>query len=131
MNPLLLDTCALIYFFFNTGDKKLSNEVITQIQNGNFCILSISFAELECLVQRKRIIVPTGTIDNLLYDLKEISKHSIIDITSELWLKSIRLTWEDNKDPCDRLMVAYALEHDLNIVSSDRKIKAFYKKTIL
>lgn len=132
MNPLLLDTCALIYYFFDSNnDTKLSNTVMEQIENNNFYILSISFAELECLVQKKRIILSPNTIDNLLNDLKKIVSNNIIDITPELWLKSLRLDWDINKDPCDRLVVAYAQEHDLTIVTSDQKIKSFYDKTTL
>lgn len=66
-----------------------------------------------------------------LYHLyKEVEASEIIDIGVPEWLDAIALDWKENKDPADRLIVAYAMKHALPIATTDRKIQAFYKKVI-
>lgn len=122
---VILDTCSLINLCL--PKPPLSNESIRIIDSGA-SILSISFAEIGCKIKAGKLDIGMSS-EQLLSHYRMMPKVEIIDITPELWHKSISLEWS-NKDPADRLIVAYAIEFGLDIVTSDKLIKKFYKKVI-
>ena len=67
---------------------------------------------------------------DLFREFQQIDHIEMTDIGVKEWLDSIELAWEENKDPADRVITAFALKKELPIVTSDEKIKKFYKKVI-
>jgi len=122
---VILDTCALINLCL--PKPPLSSKSIRIIDSGA-SILSISFAEIGCKIKAGKLDIGMPS-EQLLSHYRMMPKVEIIDITPELWHKSISLDWS-HKDPADRLIVAYAMEFGLDIVTSDKLIKKFYKKVI-
>ena len=67
----------------------------------------------------------------MLYnEFRKIENVEMIDIGIDEWLDSIELSWDKNRDPADRIITAFAAKKEVAIVTSDKKIKDFYKKII-
>ena len=129
--PVVLDTCAIAYLFLSDElDTKhqVSSELISYIEDNGAVILSISFAELECLTRKNYNSLNSSDINELYSDLSK--SFDIVDIDTDLWLEAIRLDWE-HKDPADRLIVAYAKYYNYPIATSDLKIKNYYNSIII
>lgn len=129
--PVVLDTCAIAYLFLSDElDTKhqVSDELISYVEDNGAVILSISFAELECLTRKSYNSLSSSDVDELYSELSKA--FDIVDIDSDLWLEAVRLDWE-HKDPADRLIVAYAKYYNYPIATSDLKIKNYYNNTII
>jgi len=122
---VVLDTCAVIDLALEKSS--MGNEVISLVEDGAI-ILSISFAEIACKLKIGKLDLGISS-EELLTHYRLETDVSIVDISPELWHKSIALNW-DHKDPADRVIVAYAKESNLKIVSSDKVIQKYYPKTI-
>ena len=129
--PVILDTCAIAYLFLSDElDTKhqVSNDLVSYIEDNGAVILSISFAELECLTRKSYNPLTSSDVDELYSELSKA--FDIIDIDTDLWLEAVRFDWE-HKDLADRLIVAYAKYYNYPIATSDLKIKSFYKSTMI
>lgn len=129
--PVILDTCAIAYLFLSDElDTKhqVSNDLVSYIEDNGAVILSISFAELECLTRKSYNPLTSSDVDELYSELSKA--FDIIDIDTDLWLEAVRLDWE-HKDPADRLIVAYAKYYNYSIATTDLKIKSFYNSTMI
>ncbi len=121
---VVLDTCAIIEL---CKEKiEISTKTLKAIEQGAF-ILSICFAEIACKMKTGKLT--TGLpLDTLVQNMKQMKAVTIVDIGIDEWIESIDLSWPDNKDPADRMITAFAMKHDLSIITTDNKIKHFYKK---
>jgi len=92
-------------------------------------LLSISFAEIACKVKLGKLEMSVSP--RMLYnEFRQIEHIEMIDIGIDEWLDSIELQWDENRDPVDRMITAFAAKKHIPIVTSDKKIKQFYKKVI-
>jgi len=123
---VILDTCAIIEAF--KPSPSFSTKTAKLIDMGAY-ILSISFAEIACKVKIGKLEMNTSARD-LFHEFKQIERIEIINIGANEWLNSIELAWEQNRDPADRVITAFALKKELSIVTTDKSIKKFYKKVI-
>lgn len=123
---VILDTCAMIEI--NKAKPQLSKKVLQRIEEGAY-ILSISFAEIACKIKAGKLAMNL-TADDLFDQFRQIPTIDIIKIGVEDWLESIDLVWNDNRDPADRLIVAFAQKKKIPIVTSDLKMKHFYQNVI-
>lgn len=122
---VVLDTCALIEICKES--PVLSTRTLNRIDEGAY-ILSISFAEIACKVKLGKLEMSISP-EKLYKELQAVPALSIVAVDVELWFKAIALDWK-NRDPADRLITSYAQQRKVSIVSSDKQIKAFYKKVI-
>jgi PIN domain nuclease of toxin-antitoxin system len=123
---VVLDTCAVIESCKTpTG---LSRKALKQM-NMAACLLSISFAEIACKVKLGKLEIEVTTHE-LFDEFRQINHIKIIDIGVKEWLNAVALDWSENKDPADRVIVAFAKQKQLSIVTNDKKIKEFYKNVI-
>ncbi len=123
---VVLDTCALIEACH--PQPGFSKKTLEQMESGGY-ILSISFAEIACKLKLGKLEMSVSP-HALFLEFSRIESYQIISIGVTEWFNSIELAWQDNKDPADRLITAFALEKQLPIVTSDQKIKAFYSQVI-
>lgn len=123
---VILDTCAIIEI--NKIKPQISNKIINKIDEGAY-VLSISFAEIACKIKAGKLEMNL-TPDDLHHQLVQIPTIDIIKIGVEDWLDSIDLDWDENRDPVDRLLVSFAQKKKISIVTSDKKIRAFYKQVL-
>lgn len=123
---MILDTCALLEMC--KPAPKISPKTIKLMEKGSY-LLSISFAEIACKVKLGKLEINIP-IRQFVDEIQQIENLEIIDIGVNAWPDSIELDWPDNKDPADRIITAFAIHKQLPIVTSDNKIKSFYKKVI-
>ena len=123
---VLIDTCGIIELCKPVPALKPST--IERVDAGAV-ILSISFAEIGCKVKAGKLRMSKTPLE-LYKAFLEIQSISLIDIGVQEWLDSINLDWPQNRDPADRLVVAYARTYELTIVSSDKMMRKFYKHVI-
>ena len=123
---VILDTCALIEAF--KREPSFSSEVLAQIEAGAL-ILSISLAEIACKVKLGKLEMSLSPRE-LHQKLSQIDAIEIINIGVNEWLDSIDLHWEENKDPADRMITAFAIKKNYPIVTTDQKIKQFYSHVL-
>lgn len=123
---VVLDTCAIIEAC--NASPRFSTKTTKQIEGGAY-LLSISFAEIACKVKLGKLVMNVSP--RALYnEFRQIKNIEMIDIGIDEWLDSIELAWDENRDPADRIITAFAAKKQAYIVTSDKKIKKFYKKVI-
>ncbi|HCP99998.1 MAG TPA: hypothetical protein DIT99_04585 [Candidatus Latescibacteria bacterium] len=54
---------------------------------------------------------------------------NILPVDDRIWVANIDLDW-DHRDPADRTIVATAMIHGLQLITSDSRIRSFYADTI-
>lgn len=123
---VIADTCALIEACKDTPN--FTSKTFKKMEAGLY-VLSISFAEIACKMKLGKLEMNITAKD--LYKLYIETKNiKLIDIGVDEWIDSIELDWSDNRDPADRVITAFALKNEIPIVTSDKKIKSFYKNVI-
>lgn len=123
---VILDTCALIELC--QFEPRISTATQTYLEEGSH-ILSVSLAEIACKLQMKKLQMDLSA-EELYIGFSQLDHVVFVDISVEHWLNAVALDWPENKDPADRLITAYAIQEGLSIVSSDKKMKKFYKQVI-
>jgi PIN domain nuclease of toxin-antitoxin system len=123
---VILDTCAIIEAL---KPMPAFSSKTTKLLDAGAYILSISFAEIACKVKIGKLKLSVSSRE-LFNQFNQIENIEIIDVGVTEWLDSIELIWEENKDPADRLITAFAIKNELPIVTSDKKIQKFYRKTL-
>lgn len=121
---VVLDTCAIIEIV--KEKPTFSNRVIQLIDAGCY-ILSISFAEIACKIKLGKLEMSVSTRE-LFQRFSDVDNVSIIDIGTHEWLDSVDLIWNENKDPADRIITAFAIKNELPIITTDKRIADFYPK---
>ncbi len=123
---VVLDTCAIIEACKKSPDFSL--KTLEQMEAGAY-VLSISFAEIACKIKLGKLEMSVSP-RMLYHEFRQIENIQMIDIGIDEWLDSIELRWDENRDPADRIITAFAAKKHATIVTSDKKIKHFYKKVI-
>ncbi|HCE45306.1 MAG TPA: PIN domain nuclease [Lentisphaeria bacterium] len=129
MTPVLLDTCALIWWTSDTD--KLSEkafEACNKIKSHGAFISSVSIWEIGIKIKNKKIDIGCS-ISEFVNNIYEIDKLEIIPVDEITWLQNLSLDWE-HKDPADRTIVATAKLRNIPIITKDPLIRNFYSKTI-
>jgi len=123
---VILDTCAIIEAL--QPSPSFSNKSARLMDAGAY-IMSISFAEIACKIKIGKLELSISSRD-LFQQFSQIEHIEIIDISVSEWLDSIELIWDENRDPADRIITAFAIKNELPIVTTDKKIEKFYRKVI-
>lgn len=115
-DPLLLDTCALIWL--SAGKGSLSKNTLERIEQANAVLVSaISAFEISLKYKKGGIELPQSP---QTWYLKILEHHDIseIPVDSQIALTSVQLP-DFHKDPCDRFIIATAMIHRLPVVTGD------------
>lgn len=123
---VILDTCALLMLASEVCP--LSKKTLNLINEGAF-VLTISFAEIACKIKIGKLILPLSAIE-FYEEIRQAEHLELVDVGIDEWFNAIDLDWADNRDPVDRLITAFAIKRKISIVTSDMKVKKFYKKVI-
>jgi PIN domain nuclease of toxin-antitoxin system len=134
MKGLLLDTHVWIWLM--EGIPMLGNKYKKMIdraaQNTGVNIAAISTWEVSMLAMKKRIVLekPILTWLNQALVLPGIE---LKELSSEIAAESCELPENDifHGDPADRLIVATARVHGLTILTHDKKILSYAKKSYI
>lgn len=123
---VILDTCAIIEALKPSPSY---SEKTARLMDAGAYIMSISFAEIACKIKIGKLELSVSSRE-LFQQFNQIEHIEIIDIGVDEWLDSIDLIWDENRDPADRIITAFAIRNELSIVTTDKKIKKFYRKVI-
>lgn len=123
---VILDTCAIIEVL--KPSPSFSTKVAGLMDAGAY-IMSISFAEIACKIKLGKLEMDISSRE-LFREFSQIENIEIVNIGAAEWLDSIELVWDENRDPADRIITAYAIKNELSIVTTDKKIEKFYRKVI-
>jgi len=124
---VILDTCAIIE---SLQPLPAFSAKTLQLIDAGACILSISFAEIACKIKAGKLELGLST-RKLVEKYNQIKTIEIVDVGVNEWLDSIELEWDDNRDPADRVITAFAVKKKCLIVTSNQKMAQFYSRTIL
>jgi PIN domain nuclease of toxin-antitoxin system len=124
---VILDTCAVIEIC--KAKNSLSAKTYKKLEGEGACILSVSFAEIACKIKIGKLDIGIS-VDKLYSGINSLSYIDIVKIGVEEWIDAVTLDWEDNRDPADRLIVSFAMNKKIPIVTTDKKINKFYREVI-
>lgn len=115
-DPLLLDTCALIWL--SAGGGELSSKTLERIENARAVFVSsISAFEISLKHKKGGIELPC---DAQSWYLKIVGHHDISEIPIDHRIAGASVQLPDfHKDPCDRFIIATAMIHRLPVVTGD------------
>src|SRR5579862_3204180 len=123
---VILDTCAIIEALKPSPSFSIKT---ARLMDAGAYIMSISFAEIACKIKMGKLELSISSRE-LFQQISLIEHVEIIDINVSQWLDSIELIWDENRDPADRIITAFAIKNELPIVTTDKKIEKFYRKVI-
>ena len=124
---IVLDTSALIYWTLDPS--RVSAKGSRAIQDAESVhVSSISIWEIGIKIKRRKLSIPME-LRTYVEKLKMVDRLEIVPVSDELWIRNLELVWS-HKDPADRTIVALAGLLDCPLITSDKKIRRFYKRTI-
>jgi PIN domain nuclease of toxin-antitoxin system len=123
MQPLLLDTCAIIWMGEN---DRLSDEAVAAIDRANDRGEQVRFSpisawEIGMLASKGRFaspLSPQAWFSRFLTG----GNFRLTDLLPDVLIASSFLPGLPPTDPIDRIIIATAREYDLTVVTRDRKI---------
>lgn len=120
---LLLDTCALLMLAGRRED--IPDKVIKKLtaQADELFISTISSFEIVLKNRLGKLVLPMTAEE---WYRKAIEGYAIeeIPVSSAVAMKSASLPFV-HKDPCDRIIIATALEHRMPIITADQVIPQY------
>ena len=120
--PLLLDTCALIWLV--EGNRKLKRAIRNKVDEAAVVYVSpISAWEISLKAARGELIlpeVPKAWFEAVLqaHDLE------LARLSPEVLMMANRLPWH-HRDPADRFIIATAALRQIPVVTGDEKFKKY------
>lgn len=126
-STIALDTGALIYW--SLDPDRLSAAAADALAAAEQKIVSsISLWELGQKIKRRELSLPLR-LNDYVDRLQCVGDLHIVPVDEKCWLRSLVLDW-DHSDMADRTIVATAMLHACDLVSSDEHLRAFYSRAI-
>src|SRR5258706_15995071 len=126
---ILLDTCALLWL---VGDpSRLSPAALAVVTSGEVrrCVSAISAFEIAVKHRKGKLTLPVPPREWVRRALADYAIEEL-PITSEIAAMAPEVL-VPHADPCDRMIIASAITHDLRIVTSDRLIAACSEVSVI
>ena len=126
MQPILLDTCAVIWI---AEDEKLAQPAVDLLDAANDAgaatyVSPISAWEVGLLVSRNRLkllITPQRWFQRLL----EAPNVRLADMSPDLLVESSFLPGKPPRDPADRILAATARDYGATLITRDSALLAY------
>jgi PIN domain nuclease of toxin-antitoxin system len=131
-SPLLLDTHVWVRYI--NGSPSLKPAAIRAIESarrtGAVYVSVISIWEIALLVRKQRLDLPIG-VERWVQRAFELPGIQLAPLTPQIAIASVQLPDTLNKDPSDRILVATARIQGFTLVTRDKDIIRFAKKSNL
>ena len=125
---MLLDTCTLLWLA--KGDDKLPKSILAQIDLAPKAYISaITGFEIAIKHKKGKLKLPEAP-ENWFKIVITHHDLSVIPLDLDICIASINLP-PFHKDPCDRFIIATAIENNLPIVTADGNFKEYDVELIL
>jgi PIN domain nuclease of toxin-antitoxin system len=119
---LLLDTCAILWLFGGTElQERIIEEIQEQAELDRLFLSPISAWEIGMLAAKGRIALTTP-IEKWVAQAFHHASVKLINLDPEILVSSSYLPNIKHGDPADRIIMATARNHNLAVVTRDRKI---------
>ena len=124
MANVLLDTNAIV--FFNEGSDQLTEGAYELLlaPESRIYFSAVSYAELACAQERKRLELP-GHWKEWLTQVQKENGWSCLDISARIIQEAYSLPDLSHRDPADRILIATARIHQLTVITTDRVILTY------
>lgn len=122
---VFLDTHAVIWLY-QKDREKFTKPAQDLLDNSKLFISPIVKLELEYLFEIDRLLIIPGKI--LDYLQNRISLSISNDSFDAIINKARDIKW--TRDPFDRIIVANAAMHNIQLISKDEKIRKYYSETV-
>ena len=129
MTGPVLDTHVLLWWTLDPDMLSApARKACSEIGRTGAMVSSISIWELGIKIKRGKLEIGLD-IGEYLQRLRRLRSLSIVSVDAAIWVQNLNLDW-DHDDPADRTIVATALTRDADLISKDRIIRDFYRRTI-
>ena len=120
--PLLLDTCAILWLINGDPINPEAREAIRSAVDGRVLHLSpISGWEIATLVRKRRLALNTNAED-WFENAVRVSAALLDELTWKILIRSASLPGDPPSDPADRILISTARQNSLRLVTRDREI---------
>ena len=125
MSEILLDTCAVIWVALG---QPMTPGATENIETQRLCISAVTALEIAILVRRNRLLIsaPTALWFEALHHRLDAR---LIGLAPGLLIASAELAADAPNDPFDRIVIATAQAEGLTVMTRDRLILDFCRKT--
>ena len=124
MSPLLLDTCALLWWLDDQLPERIADQVLACGVAGHLYVSSVSFWEIGLLVGKGRLQLKPGP-DAWITDVLASPILRERPLSAACALAASFLPGELHQDPADRLLAATARDLDAALVTRDARLLAY------
>jgi PIN domain nuclease of toxin-antitoxin system len=120
---ILLDTCSLLWL--GAAPEKLSDRArkLIEANPGGLFVSSISAFEIAIKQKRKKLALAGESIKWFRFALEHLGIREL-EVNAEIFAHSVSLP-DHHKDPCDRVIAATAILHDLRCLTPDPLIRLY------
>jgi PIN domain nuclease of toxin-antitoxin system len=121
----ILDTHILVWWLRNQTDlltkPQLHALAETERLREPAALSAMSLWELAMMIDRKQLVVTTS-LNAWLEELENHPLLTILPLTARIAAESVQLVGF-HRDPADRIIVASARQHGLNLLTADHRIR--------
>jgi PIN domain nuclease of toxin-antitoxin system len=126
----LLDTCA--WLWLATDNQRITSAIQNKLSHADKLLISaISVWEIAMLATKGRIILDYPIEKWIHKFLTGAPKLNLIPLTPEIAVDSCSLSNFEHGDPADRIIIATAINKKAVMVTGDKQIISYCKKTLI
>ena len=125
MSEVLLDTCAVIWTALGQAVAADARQII---ETQPLRISAVTALEIAILVRRNRLMISAPTKLWFAALLQRLDAR-LIGLPAELLISSAELPGDPPKDPFDRIVIATAREEGLTLMTRDRLILDYCRRS--
>jgi PIN domain nuclease of toxin-antitoxin system len=130
---LLLDTHILIWWRINPGRlSKAHGAALDDVDesDAHFFISAITLREIAMLMSKGRLETAIS-LDQLFADIEMHPRITVLPITAQIAVDSVRLGPSAPRDPADQIIISTARCHGLALMTEDATIRAYSGVTLV
>ncbi len=123
---IILDTCALLRLANDPADLGPAARRLLAAKAGSLGVSAITAFEIALLATKGRIVLPATLSDPAAWYAEALRCHGLreLAVTGAIAAASVALP-PLHQDPCDRLIIATALQFSGTVVTSDQTIARY------